>query len=224
VRWEGEENLNPFKKGRFSMKNTQKNEIQDSLRSFAGRVSAKLGDVWWAFMVRGVLAGVLGICALVWPTASLGIITALVGIYCLVDGISGLVGAMRVSDRGSYLLQALFGIVVGVILLAWPRESMRILLIFFGAWALFTGISQIIAARRADDDFTERSSMTTVGRILAVVGLVLIVWPGTGVVTMSWVIAIVLLLIAGLLIFLALRLKRLKEHVAKLTASRPKTG
>ena len=92
---------------------------------------------------------------------------------------------------------------------------------FFGAWALFTGISQIIAARRADADFTERSPMTTVGRILAVIGLVLIVWPGTGVVTISWVIAIALLLIAGLLIFLALRLKRLKERVAKLTVSKP---
>ena len=209
------------------MKNTQKNERQDSLRSFTAglqsRASGKLGDVWWAFMLRGVLAGVLGICALVWPTASLGIITALIGIYCLADGISGLVGAIRVSDRGSYLFQALFGIVVGVILLAWPRESIRILLMFFGAWALFTGISQIIAARRADADFTERSPMTTVGRILAVVGLVLIVWPGTGVVTISWVIAIALLLIAGLLIFLALRLKRLKERVAKLTVSKPKT-
>ena len=210
------------------MKNTQKNEIQDSLRSFAAglqsRASGKLGDIWWAFMLRGVLAGVLGICALVWPTASLGIITALIGIYCLADGISGLVGAIRVADRGSYLLQALFGIVVGVILLAWPRESIRILLMFFGAWALFTGISQIIAARQADADFTERSPMTTVGRILAVVGVVLIVWPGSGVVTISWVIAIALLLIAGLLIFLALRLKRLKERVAKLTVSKPKTS
>ncbi|MGH7807328.1 MAG: HdeD family acid-resistance protein [Thermodesulfobacteriota bacterium] len=175
-------------------------------------------------MLRGVLAGVLGICALVWPTAGLGIITALVGIYCLADGISGLVGAMRVSDRGSYLLQALFGIVVGLILLAWPRESIRILLMFFGAWALFTGISQIITARRADADFTERGPMTAVGQILAVVGLVLIVWPGTGVVTISWVIAIALLLIAGLLIFLAVRLKRLKERVDKLTVPKPKTG
>jgi hypothetical protein len=27
------------------------------------RVSGKLGDVWWAFMLRGVLAGLLGIFA-----------------------------------------------------------------------------------------------------------------------------------------------------------------
>ena len=32
------------------------------------RVSSKLGDIWWAFMLRGVFAGVLGVCALIWPT------------------------------------------------------------------------------------------------------------------------------------------------------------
>ena len=32
------------------------------------RVSSKLGDIWWAFMLRGVFAGVLGVCALIRPT------------------------------------------------------------------------------------------------------------------------------------------------------------
>jgi hypothetical protein len=32
------------------------------------RVSSNLGDIWWAFMLRGVFAGVLGVCALIWPT------------------------------------------------------------------------------------------------------------------------------------------------------------
>jgi uncharacterized membrane protein HdeD (DUF308 family) len=205
--------------------NTEDNEVQDRLRSRAAgvqsRISNKLGDVWWAFMVRGVVAGVLGICALVWPTASLGVVTVLVGIYCLVDGLSALAGAIRATDRSSYLWQALFGIVAGVILLAWPRESIRLLLVFFGAWALFTGIIQIMAARRADADLTDRGSSTTVGAILALIGLVLIFWPGTGVVTISWVLAIALLLIAALLIFLALRLKRLKERVDAINVSDP---
>lgn len=203
--------------------NTENNEIQDRLRSrtagVQGRISGKLGDLWWAFMLRGVFAGVLGICALVWPTASLEIITALVGIYFLADGVSGLVGAMRTSDRGSYLFQALFGIVVGAILLAWPRESTRLLLVLFGAWGLFTGITQIIAARRADVDDTNRSLMTKIGGIVAVVGLILLVWPGSGIVAISWILALALLLLAGLLIFLATRLKRLKSLVETLKVS-----
>ena len=46
------------------MKNTQKNERQDSPRAFAAglqsRASGKLGDVWWAFMIRGVVAKKIG--------------------------------------------------------------------------------------------------------------------------------------------------------------------
>jgi len=205
--------------------NSQTNKWQDRVQSLAAgllsRVSGKLGDIWWAFMLRGVLAGVLGICMLIWPSIGLGILTRLIGIYCLADGVAAMVGTLRASERGSYLLQALFGIVAGVILFVWPGASIRTLLMVFGAWALFTGVSQIIAARRVDAEATNRGLMTTIGGIVSVVGLVLLVWPGTGVVAISWVIAVALLLLAGLLIFLATRLKRLKTRADRLTVSKP---
>lgn len=168
----------------------------------------RLGDVWWTFMLRGAFAGALGICALVWPTVSVEILIRLVGLYCLVDGAVGLVGALRTSDR-PYLLQAIFGVVVGLVLLFWPGATARVLLMVFGAWALITGISQIVAARALPAEDPERGLRTTLGGIAAVVGLVLLFWPGTGIVTISWAIAIAALTVAAILIFLALRLKRL---------------
>jgi uncharacterized membrane protein HdeD (DUF308 family) len=139
------------------------NQRQQRLQAFGAgvrsRVSSRLGDVWWAFMLRGVFAGALGICALVWPTLSLTILIRLIGIYCLVDGLAGLVGALRAADRGAYLLQALVSLVVGGVLLFWPGTSMRTLLMVFGAWALFTGVSQILAVRQAEAE-DARSPMT----------------------------------------------------------------
>ena len=83
------------------------NERNEPLRSLAAGmqslVSAKLGDIWWAFMLRGVFAGVLGIFALIWPTLTFTILTRMIGLYCLADGLPGLVGALRASDRGTYL-------------------------------------------------------------------------------------------------------------------------
>lgn len=184
------------------------------------RVSGRLGDMWWAFMLRGVLAAMLGLVALIWPSVSLAILIRLVGIYLLADGVIGLLGAFGTSERGAHLLQALVGIAVGAVLLLWPGGSIRILLVVFGAWALFTGISQIIAARRDEVASGDRSMMTTVGGVTAALGLLLIVWPGTGVVAISWVIAIAALLLAALLIFLALRLKRLQARVNTLAQAR----
>jgi len=126
------------------------------------------------------------------------------------------VGALRASDRGNYLLQAVVSLVVGGFLLFWPSTSARTLLMVFGGWALFTGVSHILAARRANVEDADRGLMTTMGGAVAAVGLVLLIWPGTGVVTISWIIALAALLLAALLIFLALHIKRLKKRVDKL--------
>jgi len=184
------------------------------------RVSAKLGDIWWAFMLRGVFAGVLGICSLIWPTLTFTILTRMVGLYCLADSLPGLVGALRASDRGTYLLQAVVSLAVGGFLLFWPGTSARTLLMVFGGWALLTGVSQILAVRRASVEDTARGLTTTMGGAVAVIGLVLLIWPGTGVVAISWIIALAALLLAALLIFLALRLKRLKKRVDNLAPLR----
>jgi uncharacterized membrane protein HdeD (DUF308 family) len=189
------------------------NENRDRRQPLAAGLSGRLGDMWWAFMLRGVFAAVLGLCALIWPSVSLALLIALVGLYCLADGVAGLLGAWRAAERGPNLLQALLGIAVGAILLLWPGASIRVLLVVFGVWALFTGVSQIVAARREHLESNERGVMTTTGGIAAALGLILIVWPGTGVVAISWVIAVVALLLAALLIFLALRLKRLQGRV-----------
>jgi uncharacterized membrane protein HdeD (DUF308 family) len=60
------------------------------------------------------------------------------------------------------------------------------------------------------------------GGAVAVIGLVLLIWPGTGVVAISWIIALAALMLAALLIFLALRLKRLKKRVDNLAPLRSK--
>src|SRR5208337_2518649 len=137
------------------------------------------------FMLRGVLAGMLGIFALFWPTASFTILARVVGLYCLADGLSGLIGAPR-ADRGAYLPQVVVSLVVGGVLLFWPGTSVRTLLMVFGAWALFTGVSQIVTARRANVDDADRRLMTGIGGTLAAIGLVLLIWPGSGVVAISW--------------------------------------
>jgi uncharacterized membrane protein HdeD (DUF308 family) len=46
-----------------------------------------------------------------------------------------------------------------------------------------------------------------------VVGAVLILWPGSGVVTISWLIGLAALLLGGLMVYLALRLKRLDRTI-----------
>ena len=55
--------------------------------------------------------------------------------------------------------------------------------------------------------------MTTAGAVAAIVGGILIVWPGVAVVTLSWIIAASALLVAAVSIFLGLRFKRMGARV-----------
>jgi uncharacterized membrane protein HdeD (DUF308 family) len=199
------------------------NDRQERLRAVGlelrGRVSGKLGDMWRAFMLRGVFAGLLGIFALFWPAASLGILVRVLGVYCLADALSGIIDARRV-DGGASVPQIVAGLVFGGVLLLWPGTSVRTLLMVFGAWALFPGVSQIVASR-ANIDHAGRSLMTGTGATLAVIGLVLLIWPGTGVVAISWFIALAALVFAALLIFAALALKRIQQRIDRLASLRP---
>lgn len=190
------------------------NERQEGERLRAAAMGARerSGGMWWTFMIRSILALVLGLCALFWPSTTVEILITLVGVFCVVDGLTGLLGVFRTPERGANLVAPLVGLAIGLVLLFWPDATVRMLLVVFGASLLFIGISQIFGARRADLQDGDRRVMTTIGGITAAAGLILVLWPGTGVVAISWLIAIPALLVSALLIFLALRLKRVQER------------
>lgn len=176
-------------------------------------VGGKLGDMWWFFMLRGLFAAALGVFTLFWPTLSLSILLLVVGLYCIADGVAGLIGVMRTEERREFFVQALFSIGIGAVLVFWPGGTLRTLLIVFGAFVLFLGASQIMTARKLTSDDPDRGLLKTVGIVAATVGLVLVFWPGSGIVVISWVIGLAALLLGGLLTYLALRFKRIDKRV-----------
>jgi uncharacterized membrane protein HdeD (DUF308 family) len=199
----------------------RREQLRSRAQGAAAQLSKKLGDLWRFFMLRGVLAGILGIFALFWPSASLAILITLVGLFILADGAIGLVGALRNPAGVENMLQPVVSIVIGPVLMFWPAATVRLLLIILGVWALVFGLSQIREARLIPEESGERGSTVTVGGITAVIGFIIMLWPGTGTVAISWVIAIAALLAAALLIFVALRMKRLND---RLNAARAKHG
>ena len=71
----------------------------------------------------------------------------------------------------------------------------------------------LLSNRNNDSDAESRQLFGIVGAVLAVMGLILIVWPSTGVVAISWLIAVVALLLGCLLIFVATRLRHVSKRI-----------
>ena len=180
------------------------------------QLSDRIGDVWWFLLARGLLALALGIAALFWPKATLVLLIRLIALYALADGIIGLVSAFRARDLGPNLVPGLVSIAVGVILLFWPDLTASLLLMILGLWALLQGGMLLLAGVQTDADDPDRAPALAVGAVAAAVGLTLVIWPGTGAITISWVIGIAALLIGGSLVYLALRLRRIDKRVESL--------
>ena len=164
-------------------------------------------QIWWVFMLRGILAAALGLFALIWPTQTLQVLVLLVGAYLIADGVMGMVIAFRRSANAGRMFQPVVSVIFGLLLVLWPGESARTLFVVLGAAALFVGISYVVTARRFGVDAMDRQLMTGAGIVASVLGLLLIIWPGAGVVTLSWIIAAAALLMAAVLIVLAMRFR-----------------
>src|SRR4051794_30445724 len=107
---------------------------------------------WWALVLRGLFAVLFGIGAFAWPGITLGVLVLLYGAYSMADGVFAIAAAVIGRTDGmpwwALLVEGLFGIAVGVITFFWPGITALALLYLISAWAVVTGVLEIVAAVR----------------------------------------------------------------------------
>src|SRR5258706_13575712 len=101
-------------------------------------------------IVRGIVSVVFGIIAFAWPGVTIAALVVIFGAYAIVDGVANLVlGLTRTPTHGrsvAMALQGLVGIAAGVLTFMWPGITALALVFFIGAWAIVTGVFEIVAA------------------------------------------------------------------------------
>ena len=191
--------------------------LQQVVTGAKERVRSKLDDIWWWFLVRGVLAIGFACFAIFWPEKTLGILVKLLGGYMFFDGVVGAIGAVRSGGQRRLPVFSIVSIVVGSILLFWTGLSVRLFLSLVGAWAFLQGVGLYWSNRIPDSDAETRQMFGSVGAVIAAIGLILVVWPSTGVVAISWLMAAVGLVIGCVMIFIAIWLRRCSERFGTVT-------
>src|SRR4030088_832670 len=112
---------------------------------------AWLARNWWAIALRGVAAIVFGALALLLPATTLTGLILLFGAYALIEGVFGVIAAMRGRagvPRWMLLLEGLVSIAAGLVTFFWPGLTALVLLYVIAAWALVTGVLEIVVAVR----------------------------------------------------------------------------
>ena len=175
---------------------------------------------WGWFMVRGVLALILGVIAVYRPFNALFAFTLVFAAYCFVDGVASLISGVRGARAGEHwgalVFRGVTGILIGVLFVLLPVVATATYAFFsilmLAIWSIITGLFEIMAAVRLRKEIEGEWLLGLSGAIslLLGVGIIALVLPSPAATILSaaWLIAIYAFIAGVVLIAQALRLKR----------------
>jgi uncharacterized membrane protein HdeD (DUF308 family) len=150
--------------------------------------------VWIFAIIRGVLGIIFGLVALFAPIATAVVLAIVIGAWAIVDGVFDIIEAIRHRGSSSMALRIVWGavsILFGILVLVWPGMSLGVLVIFVGIWAIIIGVLEIMASIRHRAVPNSGWVWGIIGGALAILfGILVLVRPGTGLVTIIWIIGI----------------------------------
>jgi uncharacterized membrane protein HdeD (DUF308 family) len=171
---------------------------------------------WWMFAVRGGLAVLFGVLALLWPGMTLIVLVALFAAYALLGGGSMVIGAIRnrKSDDKWWIL-LLLGIVslaAGVWAVMLPEITLLVLVLVMGINALVTGVLEIALAIRLRKTIEREWMLVLAGAVSIAFGVLVLLFPAAGAFAMVWMVSFYAMLTGILLLALAFRLRTLAKR------------
>ena len=181
---------------------------------------------WGWIALRGVAAIVFGILALVYPGSAFSVLVIFFGAYCFVDGIFALIAVFRggTGDRFWILvLEAVVGIAIGILTFTKPATTALALLYYIGAWAIITGVLELVAAIRLRKEITGEFWLGLAGVLSIAFGVLLFVEPGPGSLAIAIWVGAYALIFGVMLVALAFRLKKFNDLHNKVVAPPPPT-
>ena len=169
----------------------------------------KLSENWWALALRGVAAVIFGLLALFWPGITLTALILLFGAFALVDGVFAIVAGIRGVEGRRWLLLAegVLGAIAGLVALSLPGTVAIVMLYVVAAWAVLTGLLEIVAAVQLRREIEGEWALALVGTVSVLFGVVLAVLPGVGLLSLVWLIGASVLVSGIALIALAFRVR-----------------
>jgi uncharacterized membrane protein HdeD (DUF308 family) len=174
-------------------------------------MNVALARNWWALVMRGIVAILLGIVTFAWPGITLAALVLLYGAYALVDGVMAIIGAVRAVQAherwGALLIEGIAGIVAAAVTIMWPGITALALVIVIASWAIVTGIFELVAAVRLRKHVTGEWLLALGGIASIVFGVLIIMAPLAGALVIALWVGAYTLVFGVLMVALGFRLR-----------------
>jgi uncharacterized membrane protein HdeD (DUF308 family) len=108
-------------------------------------------------------------------------------LYGVLAIVAGVKAAEHHERFGSLLLRGILGIAAGIVAFIFPGPTAVVLTLMIAAWAIVTGVLEIVAAvhlHRAHGEWL----LIVNGALSVLFGLLLVIVPAIGILTLVWII------------------------------------
>jgi uncharacterized membrane protein HdeD (DUF308 family) len=174
-------------------------------------VTIGMGRNSWILGVRGVVAILFGLYALLVPRRALATLILVFGVCILVEGILSIVAAVRVHDHNQRSLPiAIEGIVcvaVGLLALLRPDAAALTWLYLVSGFAVVSGILHMAGAIQLRKQFAGEWILILNGALTTLFGILMILLPLAGLLALVWLIGAYSVFFGALLLAVALKLR-----------------
>ena len=147
------------------------------------------------------------------PGVTLATMILFFGMFALLDGTFTAVSSLfRIGTYSRWwvlLLSGLLGIAVGLVALVWPGLTALTVLWLVAFWAMATGILQVMVAFRFREEIGGEWFMGISGALSLAVGVLLILWPASGILSLLWLLGFYAVLFGVAMILLSFRVRSL---------------
>lgn len=174
--------------------------------------AGRIGRSWEWLLGFGILTVLAGIAALVWPGVTIVTLAVIFGIQLFIGGIYWFVRAMTAEEKGTpvRILLAVVSILAGLVILRYPVHSAFVFPLVLGAFWIVNGIMETFQAV-VGEDVRSRGWAVASGVLSLLAGIVLLGYPGIGLVTIVYVLGIWLVVYG---VIAAVRAVRMRPHAA----------
>jgi uncharacterized membrane protein HdeD (DUF308 family) len=180
---------------------------------------AQLGRHWGWVLFFGIITLLAAIFVLAWPGATLLVIAVLFGVQLIVAGIFRFVSAFASDDSsgGTRVLLALLGvlsIIVGLWAVRHVLLTLLALVVLLGIFWVVNGTIELFTAL-SHRGMPQRGWSAAMGVLSILAGLVVLIYPGESLLTLSVVLGIWLLVYGLMEITAAFRVRRLAHSASQ---------
>ena len=172
---------------------------------------------WWVSFIGGIIGTLAGVFVLTNPGRTIAVVSIALGAYLVFWGAMQLIGGLEtLHEEGAPLRVVLgvLGIVAGVLVVTRPLRGVTVIGLVFGIYLLISAVAALVTAMTASAD-RSLDVLRAVADLVA--GIIVVSWPGIGLLTLAAVLGIYLVARGVVDVTGSLAVQRSAAHAAHRT-------